>query len=110
VYVARACGIPEADAIDLDRTLVKQIQNLTGLQESETSEITAKRMFIAGRDGGLGYSSAQVTAPAAQAASWHICLPSVVSKVRMGSISILAGFSPWLATILYFYPSFAHSL
>ena len=100
IYVARACGIPEADAMRLDENLTDQLVALLGFNASELDTPTNKRFFLAGRDGGLGFQSVQLTAAAAHAASWHTCLPKILQRLSVDSVSALVSASPWAARSL----------
>jgi len=96
-YVGRACGIPAADAAQLDQELVTCLVNLHGLRPEEVSSTIPKLFLLAGSDGGMGYHSVELAAPAAYAASWHACLPRVLLRLGLGSLAELVSASP-LAT------------
>jgi len=100
VFVARACGIPEADAVCLDERLKEQLMTLLGLSSSELDATASKRFFLAGRDGGGGFQNIQLTAPAAHAASWHLCLPNVLQRLGIPAVSALVSASAWAGRCL----------
>ena len=97
VYVARACGIPATDAARFDEQLKLAIAQLIGLGPHELDASTAGRLFCIGKDGSLGFQSIATHAPAAYAASWHTCLPKVITRIGLASVSALTGASPWAA-------------
>ena len=100
VYVARACRVPLADAQRLDKLLHEQLQALLGLGAGELYATTSRRLFLAGRDGGAGFQSVEMTAPAAHAASLHTCLPKTLQRLNMPSTNALISASPWAAHCL----------
>ena len=92
-FVARCCGIPEQDALKLDEMLQAEVVSFLGAGP-EPSPASVSRIFAPGRDGGLGFQSQKLTAPAAHAASWHACLPRVLRRLGLPAASALEARSP----------------
>ncbi len=93
-FVARACGIPQADAAAMDRTLLSEVDALFG------GGVAGKRTFVRTADGGLGFHSLELSSPCAYAASWHMCLPTVLKRLGLPAASALVAVSPWAAQCL----------
>ena len=70
VFLARACGIPVQEARDLDRLLLREVLAVIGPDIDNDGE---RRVFLPGREGGMGLQSVEMNAPAAHTASWHTC-------------------------------------
>jgi len=90
-YVARTCGIPKQDAKRLDGLVYDAVLPPFGDGPLPTSPA---RTFLPEKDGGLGFQSVEVMAPAAQAASWHFCTPHVLERFHLGSVAALTARSP----------------
>ena len=65
------------------------------------------RIYLRVSDGGLGMHSVAATAPAANAASWHNCLPHILKRMDLPTVSALRTASPWCATAL---PACTHQI
>ena len=98
-FVARCCGIPEQDALRLDEAFQSEVVSFLGAG-LEPSNVPTSRVFLPGRDGGLGFQSQKLTAPAAHAASWHACLPRVLRRLELPAASALEARSPLAALAL----------
>ena len=57
-------------------------------------------MFLRSSDGGLGFQSVARTSPAAYAASWHACMPKLLTRFGLQGSSELSSTSPWAAICL----------
>ena len=75
-FVARACGIPALDGRSMDSRLLVEIDRVLGAGSA------GSRAFLRTADGGLGFQSVERTGPAAYAASWHSCLPSILARLK----------------------------
>ena len=58
------------------------------------------RTYLRFSDGGLGMHSVKATAPAANAASWHKCLPHILRRLEIPTVGALMTASPWCALAL----------
>jgi hypothetical protein len=65
------------------------------------------RSYLRVSDGGLGMHSVAATAPAANAASWHNCIPHILKRMDLPTVSALTTASPWCASAL---PACTHLL
>ena len=94
----RTCGIPDRDARALDQLVESELLDMLGLgplpaKASQRREGTS-RTFLPLRDGGLGFQSVRLVAPAALAASWHASLPSLLEHLNLESPAQLESRSP----------------
>ena len=71
---------------------------MLGLQD--IAPTASRRIFLAGRHGGLGFQSTGLCRPAAYAPSWHTCLPSIMRRLQIAAVSALIGLSPWARACL----------
>ena len=97
-FLARACGIPEANARALDEDLEKYLG--TFLENGNVPADARPRTYLRFSDGGLGMHSVKATAPAANAASWHKCLPYILRRLEIPTVGALMTASPWCASAL----------
>ena len=97
-FVARVCGIPSAEAAQLDAALLAEV--CAPFAPADLDDTGKRRVFLAGRNGGLGYQSVALNSPAALAASWHGCLPSALQRLELPAVSALASLSPWARAVL----------
>ena len=98
VFVARACGIPAREADALDATLCTELSRYFGDGAVIAPDTPAgRKLFLRSTDGGLGFQSIARTSPAAYAASWHACLPKIVTDLGLQGVSGLTAISPWAA-------------
>eukprot|EP00959_Pyramimonas_sp_CCMP1952_P117878 2464923-Pyramimonas_sp.AAC.1 len=81
----------------MDPALMSEVQQILG---QPLADATQAKAFVAAAAGGLGFQSAALTAPSAQAASWHLCLPRCLGRLELAGASALAGASPWASTCL----------
>ena len=93
VFLARTCGIPEADGNIMDAAVAPEVQHVVG--QTDLVGIPLNRVFLAGTLSGLGFQSVALTSPAAQAASWHACLPRALRRLNLQGTSALISVSPW---------------
>ena len=93
VFLARTCGIPEADGNIMDAAVASEVQHVVG--QTDLVGIPLNRVFLAGTASGLGFQSVALTSPAAQAASWHACLPHALRRLNLQGTSALISVSPW---------------
>ena len=61
---------------------------------------TANMFFLTAAGSGMGFHSVELEAPAAHAASWHVCLPRVLHRLGFTSTAALASASPLAARSL----------
>jgi hypothetical protein len=73
-FLDRACGIPVANATSLDKGLDDFVGSL--LENNDMPARARPRIHLRVSGGGLGMHSVAATALAANAASWHKCLPT----------------------------------
>ncbi len=97
-FLARACGIPAASATSLDKALEDFVG--TFLENSNLPAVARPRIYLRVSDGGLGMHSIAATAPAANAASWHSCIPHILKRIELPTVSALTTASPWCAASL----------
>ncbi len=62
--------------------------------------VARPRIYLRVSDGGLGMHSVAATAPAANAASWHSCIPHILKRIELPTVSALTTASPWCAASL----------
>ena len=95
-FFARTVGIPDDDASALDADVVTFVGRIGGQDHR-----VAKLVFIAQKDGGLGFISVRDSAPAAHASSWARYLPKIADRLLRsgGSPAAIISMSPWLTTI-----------
>jgi len=91
-FLARTCGIPTGEARALDGALATEYAHALG---DPLDDATRRKLFLAGAAGGYGLQSAELAAPAASAASWHLCLPHCLRRLGLDSAAALAALSPW---------------
>ena len=85
-----------ANAKAMDIALWAEVAKLLGLDpNAEDSASTRRHIFLAAKDGGMGFQSIQTTAPAAHAASWHVCLPRTLRRLDIPTTASLQQLSPW---------------
>ena len=97
-FLARACGIPAANATSLDRGLEDFLGSF--LENNVMPAQARPRTYLRVSDGGLGMHSISATAPAANAASWHKCIPHILKRLELPTVSALTTASPWCAQAL----------
>ena len=83
-FLARAVGVPAQTCIALDDVVVSSVEALLGLTFGDAQ--SRRRVFHPFRQGGLGFTSQRLCAEAAHVASWHVCLPRVLSLTRFGRL------------------------
>ena len=105
MFVARACGIPTAEAASLDAALLEEVKAL--FAQPDLDVVESRRVFLAGKDMGFGFQSVELCGPAAHAASWHACLPSALRRLQLPAASALTSLSPWARSLL---PGFTRTL
>ena len=88
---------PSADAKAMDAALAAEAQ--AGLGQ-DLASVPLRRLFLPGAHGGDGFQSIEHTAPAAQAASWHLCMPHILRRLGLASSSALSTLSPWARSYL----------
>ena len=100
-FLACACGIPMREARGLDAQLLIEIDCVLGQGGAIAGGSVARRLaFSSGYDGGMGFQSIERSSPAAYTASWHLCMPRILTRIGLASVSALITVSPWAATCL----------
>ena len=98
VFVARACGIPAACAKRLDTTVLQAVERLLG--PDDWNDIARRRVFHPWNDGGMGFTSVELVAPGAYAASWNATADKVSRHLGLPSVALLRAAAPWADTCL----------
>lgn len=98
-YRAATTGIPGPTTEQLDaHQAVVRCQHI-GVPALQTP-LARVRIFQPLRDGGMGLTAQTYTAPAAYAASWHQCLPSVLSLLHQPDLHHIVHHCPRLCAHL----------
>ena len=109
IYVARTCGLPAADAEELDALLETEVLSLLGdgprpisAREARArgGEHATSRTFLPARDHGLGFLSLAIVRTAALTASWHSALPHILSRLGLPSPASLTSRTTWSSTAI----------
>ena len=96
-FLARACGIPQQVAKQLDDELAAQIIEISGQQ---TWDPTArKRIFHPWADSGMGFTSVSSISAGAAAASWQANVGQICSRLQYDSVARLRTDSAWFRTV-----------
>ena len=94
-FLARACGIPACVARALDTEVLEHVKRLAGPDGGTWSAVACRRVFHPLKEGGLGFTSVELTAEAAHAASWHAVAAGVATRLNLASVGVLRAEVPW---------------